>query len=139
MKQAIHTGEPISWRKTYQYWAEGEKQAEIADKDNQGPIHLISGGDDQVWPADFLSEKIITRLKEHNHPYYFEHINFPKAGHSFAAPGFPTTQSVVSPFGNGKLLLGGTPKDNSQAQFDAWQRVVDFFNESLTASSDCCV
>lgn len=136
LKQAIHTGEPISWRKTYQYWAEGEKQAEIAVEDIHGPILLISGGDDQLWPADLLSEKMIIRLREHNHPYCYEHINFPKAGHSFVAPGFPTTQSVVSPFGNGKLLLGGTPKDNSQAQFDAWQRAVDFFSEFLTTSSD---
>lgn len=136
LKQAIQTGKPISWRKTYQYWAEGEKQAEIAVEDIQGPILLISGGDDQLWPADFLSEKVITRLKEHNHPYNFEHINFPKAGHSFSAPGFPTTQSVMSPFGNGKLLLGGTPKDNSQAQSDAWRRTVAFFNEALTSRLD---
>lgn len=136
LKQSIDTGEPISWRKTYQYWAEGEEKAEIAVEDIQGPILLISGGDDQLWPADFLSEKVINRLREHNHPYYFEHINFPKAGHSFAAPGFPTTQSVVSSFGNGKLLLGGTPKENSQAQFDAWHRAVGFLSECLTPSCD---
>lgn len=136
LKQAIHAGEPISWRKTYQYWAEGEKQAEVAVEDIHGPILLISGGDDQLWPSDLLSEKMITRLREHNHPYCFEHINFPKAGHSFGAPGYPTTQSVVSPFGNGKLLLGGTPKDNSQAQFSAWQKAVDFLSESLTSNSD---
>ncbi|MEK5068692.1 acyl-CoA thioesterase/bile acid-CoA:amino acid N-acyltransferase family protein [Sporosarcina sp. FSL K6-1508] len=135
--QALHSGEPISWRETYQYWAEGEKQAEIAVENIQGPILLISGGDDQLWPADLLSEKVITRLREHSHPYYYEHINFPKSGHSFVAPGFPTTQSVVSPFGNGmKLLLGGNPKDNSKAQFDAWQRLKVFFNKYLTTSSD---
>ena len=128
----MHIGKPISWRKTYQYWAMGEKHAEIKVEDIHGPILLISGGDDQLWPADLLSEKVITRLKEHNHPYYYEHINFPKAGHSFVAPGLPTTQSVVSPFGKGmKLLLGGNPKDNSRAQFDAWQSVKVFFTKYL--------
>jgi dienelactone hydrolase len=137
LNQAIHAGEPISWRKTYQYWAKGEKQAEIAVEDIQGPILLISGGDDQLWPSDLLSEKVIARLKEHNHPYYCEHINFPKAGHSFAAPGLITTQSVVSPFGEGmNLLLGGTPKDNAHAQFDAWKSVKAFFNKYLTTNSD---
>ncbi|HLR68836.1 MAG TPA: acyl-CoA thioesterase/bile acid-CoA:amino acid N-acyltransferase family protein [Virgibacillus sp.] len=135
LKQAVHTGEPISWRKTYQYWAKGEKQAEIAVEDIHGPILLISGGDDQLWPADLMSERMITRLTEHNHPYYYEHFNFPKAGHAFVTPGFSTTQSVVSPFGNGKLLFGGTPKDNSHAQFEAWQRTVDFFSEYLSTSS----
>lgn len=136
LKRDIHNGEPISWRETYQYWAEGEKQAEIAVEEIQGPILLISGGDDQLWPADILSEKINNKLRDHSYRYRFEHINYPKAGHSFAAPGYPTTQSVVSQFGNGKLLLGGTPKDNAQAQLDAWQKTVDFFSESLISSSD---
>lgn len=30
-----------------------------------------------------------------------------------------------------KLFLGGNPKDNAQAQFDAWQRVKKFFNKHL--------
>ncbi|MGN7479535.1 acyl-CoA thioesterase/bile acid-CoA:amino acid N-acyltransferase family protein [Solibacillus silvestris] len=135
INQARQMGEPISWRKTYQWWAEGEKQAEIPVEGIQGPVLLISGGDDQLWPADLLSEKVMARLKEHDHPYPYEHINFPKAGHSFAIPGFPTSQSVSSPFGNGKLLLGGTPKDNSQAQFEAWENVKVFFHKYLTASS----
>lgn len=135
INRAMQSGEPISWRKTYQWWAEGEKQAEIPVEDIQGPVLLISGGDDWLWPADLLSEKVITRLKEHNHPYTYEHINFPNAGHSFGVPGFPTSQSVVSLFGNGKLLLGGTPKDNSQAQFEAWENVKVFFNKYLTVSS----
>lgn len=131
LNQAIKSGVPISWRKTYLYWAEGENQAEIAVENINGPILLISGGDDQLWPADILSEKVMTRLKEHNHPYFYKHINYPKAGHSFVIPGLPTTQSVISPYGNGKLLLGGWPKVNSEAQFDAWSRTVEFFSESL--------
>lgn len=133
LKQAMQTGEPISYRKTYQYWAEGEKRAAIAVEDIQGPVLLISGGDDQLWPADVLSEKVISRLKEHNHSYHYEHINFPNAGHSFTAPGYSTAQSVTSAFGGNKLLLGGTPKDNAQAQFDAWYRMIGFFNDSLNA------
>ncbi|MEG0472889.1 MAG: acyl-CoA thioesterase/bile acid-CoA:amino acid N-acyltransferase family protein [Solibacillus sp.] len=137
VNEAKHTGQPISWRETYQYWAKGEKQAEIAVENIQGPILLFSGGDDQLWPADLLSEKVITQLREHSHPYFYEHINYPNAGHSFGAPGFPTTQSVISPFGNGmKLLLGGNPKDNSQAQFDAWEKMRGFFSKYLTTSID---
>ena len=132
LNKARQTGEPITWRETYLYWAEGEKQAEIAVENIQGSVLLISGGDDQLWPADWLSEKVITRLSKHNHPYYYEHINFTNAGHAFVTPGFPTTQSVVSPFGNGmKLLLGGNPKDNAHAQFEAWQRVKEFFRKYL--------
>jgi len=134
VNQAIHTGAPISWRKTYLSWAEGEEQAEIAVENINGPILLISGGDDQLWPSDLLSEKVITRLKKHKHPYYYKHINYPNAGHSFVVPGLPTSQSVTSPYGKDSLLLGGTPKDNSQAQFDAWQRTVDFFKEFLDLS-----
>lgn len=135
IEYARHRGEPISWRKTYHCWAKGEKHAEIAVEDIEGPILLISGGDDQLWPADLLAEKMITGLKEYNHPYDYEHRNFPKAGHAFAIPGLPTSQSVMSPFGNGKLLLGGTPKDNAKAQYHAWEHVKVFFNKHLTSSA----
>lgn len=131
LEQTRHAREPISYRKTYQYWAQGEKRAEIAVEDIQGPILLISGGDDQLWPSDVLSEKVISRLKEHNHSYRYEHIQYPDAGHSFSVPGYSTAQSVITPFGSGNLLLGGTPKDNAQAQFDAWYRMIGFFNDSL--------
>ncbi|QTD43296.1 acyl-CoA thioester hydrolase/BAAT C-terminal domain-containing protein [Sporosarcina sp. Te-1] len=113
-----------------------KQRAEIAVENINGPILLISGGDDQLWPADILSEKVITRLKEHSHPYYYKHINYPEVGHSFVVPGLPTSQSVISPYGTGRLLLGGLPKDNAQAQFDAWQRTVDFFREFLTPNYD---
>lgn len=135
INDARQMGEPLSWRKTYLSWAEGEKQAEIAVEHINGPILLISGGDDQLWPADILSEKVISRLREHDHPHSFEHIHFPRAGHAVGIPGLPTTQSVVSPFGKGSLLLGGTPKDNAQAQYDAWKKVKEFFNAYLGVRS----
>lgn len=129
--ESIQKREPISWRETYQYWAEDEKHAEIAVENCNGPILLISGGDDQLWPADILSERVIARLKEHNFPYDYKHIHYPKAGHSFAVPGLPTSQSVKTPYGKGSLLLGGTPRENAQAQFDAWQRTVEFLKDAL--------
>lgn len=135
IQQAKQAGKPISWRKTYHFWAEGEKEAEIEVENIKGPVLLISGGDDQLWPSDVLSEKVITRLKEHNHPYDYEHINYPEAGHSFGPPCLPTTQLVL-PYGDGiQLLFGGNPKDNAHAQFDAWQRVKVFFDQHLADSS----
>lgn len=128
LDHAREQGKPISWRKVYQSWAEFEEAAEIPVENIQGSVLLISGGDDQLWPADLLCEKVINRLKEHKHSYTYEHINFPRAGHSIAIPGFPTSQSMVS---SGKLLLGGTPKDNSQAQFEAWENVKAFFKNEL--------
>lgn len=131
VEKARQIGEPISWRKTYQFWAKGEEQAEIAVENSKGPILLISGGDDQLWPADLLSEQVINRLRRHGYPYDYRHINFPKAGHSFGVPGLPTSQATRTPYGNGNLLLGGTPKDQATAQFDAWKSVVAFLKKSL--------
>lgn len=127
----MQMGEPISFKESYRYWAEGAKEAEIAVEHIHGPILLISGGDDQLWPSDWLSEKVIARLKEHRHPYDYEHIHYPEAGHSFTAPGLPTTYSTVTSFGGMKMLLGGTPKDNAQAQYDSWQKIKTFFDEYL--------
>lgn len=137
----MQMGEPIAFREPYHYWAKGAKEAEIAVEKIHGPVLLISGGDDQLWPSDMLSERVVSRLKAHDHPFPYEHICYHVAGHSFTVPGLPTTKSVESPFGGMKLLLGGNPRNNAQAQFESWQRVKAFFNSHLgkqrRSNSDC--
>src|SRR5699024_1351352 len=74
IKQGSHKEDPISWRTTYHTWAEVGEQAEIAVEAIQGPVLLIPGGDDHLWPANLLPEKVITRLRKYDHPYDYEHF-----------------------------------------------------------------
>lgn len=128
----VQTETNIVYRDWYLNVAEGEKEAEILVEKIQGPVLLISGADDQLWPADVLSERAINRLCENQHPFYYEHITFPYAGHAFGVPGLPTTRSTEVSFHHGrKLLLGGHPAENAQAQRAAWDKVKDFFTTHL--------
>ncbi len=50
------------------------KSAEIQVENINGPILIISGKNDEQWPATSMSNKIIERLKKMNFKYYSEHV-----------------------------------------------------------------
>ncbi|MBO9491997.1 hypothetical protein J7384_16675 [Endozoicomonas sp. G2_1] len=58
------------------------QRALIKVEDINGPILLISGEKDQVWPSTEMSEKVILRLKDNGFSYPFKHIVVPGGNHS---------------------------------------------------------
>jgi pimeloyl-ACP methyl ester carboxylesterase len=48
--------------------------AEIPVENINGPILILSGKNDEEWPATAMSNRIIERLKENNFKFYNEHI-----------------------------------------------------------------
>jgi len=50
------------------------KNAEIQVENINGPILILSGKNDDQWPATSMSNKIIERLKKNNFKYFNEHI-----------------------------------------------------------------
>ncbi|MEL6537564.1 MAG: acyl-CoA thioester hydrolase/BAAT C-terminal domain-containing protein, partial [Bacteroidota bacterium] len=61
--------------------AEAVKKAEIQVEHINGPVLLLSGKNDDQWPAPEMSEQIIRRLEEHNFSHYFTHIRL-DGGHA---------------------------------------------------------
>lgn len=57
--------------------------ASIKVENTNGPILLFSGEVDHMWPATFMGELIIQRLKEHNFPYEYHHYHYKNVSHSF--------------------------------------------------------
>jgi len=53
---------------------------EIEVENINGPILLLSGKDDDQWPATKMSNRLMERLKENNFKYYNEH-NILDGGH----------------------------------------------------------
>lgn len=89
-----------------------------------GPILLLSGVDDQIWPSTFMAELLVARLHIAEFPFSYEHLAFPKAGHGIAEPpGHPTIQL-------GKRL-GGTGPGNHQARKEVWSNLKAFFSNAL--------
>jgi len=98
-----------------------------------GPILLISGGGDQVWPAAEMSEAILSRLKQNHFPHAAEHLRYPYAGHMLRYPFLPTTPrfSRHAHLRNAKFAYGGTAEADAAAEADAWRRAVAFLQKSL--------
>ncbi|MCA1730732.1 MAG: dienelactone hydrolase family protein, partial [Actinobacteria bacterium] len=60
--------------------------ASIAVEKINGPVMVISGTDDQLWPSTRLSEMVIERLEAHDHPFPYEHLRYEGAGHMIIMP-----------------------------------------------------
>jgi dienelactone hydrolase len=107
------------------------ERATIPVEKIQGPILLVSGKDDQMWPSSELAEIAMRRLKEHAHAFRFEHLSYDGAGHGIYIPYSATTQiTFVHPVDGVQYTAGGTPRCNAEAGADAWRHVLAFLEES---------
>lgn len=92
----------------------------------RGPVLLLVGADDRLWPSPAYARAIMARLDRNGDPYLHQDLVFPGAGHIVGAA-FPygiAPVSVTTPIGT--LQLGGTPFRNSVAETSAWQDVLAF-------------
>ena len=53
---------------------EAVREATIPVERINGPVILISGNDDAMWPSTRYSEMVMERLAEHGHPYPDQHL-----------------------------------------------------------------
>ena len=51
-----------------------EEAATIPVERIDGPVLLISGGDDAMWPSALMAGKVAARLAAHHHPYPVENL-----------------------------------------------------------------
>ena len=86
-------------------------RAAIPVENIRGPILLISGGDDHLWPAAEMSEAIVARLQRHGSTYAAEHLHFAHAGHMLRYPYLPVTarHSRNKHLRGARFSFGGTP------------------------------
>ena len=112
---------------------EAVSRAAIPVENIRGPILLVSGGDDHLWPAAEMSESILVRLKRHNFAHAADHLHYPRAGHMLRYPYLPTTcRASRNPhLRNAKFSYGGTPAADAEAQADSWPRAIAFFQNHL--------
>lgn len=111
---------------------EAVTRAQIPVERTRGPILLISGGDDHVWPASHMAEMICARLRARNFSHSVEHLHYPKAGHELRYPFLPTTARTTRPAGlKFAIFFGGTTEADAEAQKGAWQRTLALFRNTL--------
>jgi len=84
-------------------------------------VILLSGGNDQFWPATAMANKIEQRLTAKEYKYDVKHVDFPDAGHGFLIP-FATEaekKQILSNMNNMIAHFGGT---------------IEAFDEAMTKS-----
>jgi dienelactone hydrolase len=106
--------------------------AAIAVERIRGPVLLISGEDDRLWPSPVLAEIAAARLAAHKRAV--THLRYPGAGHMIGPVGLPATaNTILHPLRGQTMALGGTPAGNAAAAADSWPRVLKFLRTALVA------
>jgi dienelactone hydrolase len=127
---------PVMFRNLFRAGLRNRKavaRAAIPVEQIRGPIMLVSGGDDHVWPATEMCESIVARLADHRFPHAVEHRNYPHAGHMLRYPYLPATsrQSRNRHLRNARFSFGGTAPDDAEANADSWRCAIAFLHSSL--------
>lgn len=86
------------------------------------PLLLLSGGQDQMWPAFAMASDIVSQIKAAHPDAVVEHLSYPNAGHAVLGRPFNPDDPKVQ----GLLQLGGTLEGNLQARTEGWPRVIEF-------------
>jgi dienelactone hydrolase len=99
-------------------FAKAPVESQIAVEKINGPILLLSGKNDLLWPSATMADAIEARLAKHNFKYKVFNRQWENVGHHVAGvPNRPTADSVP---------LGGTAQTIAKAQFEAWREIIAF-------------
>ncbi|MBV9423815.1 MAG: acyl-CoA thioesterase/BAAT N-terminal domain-containing protein [Solirubrobacterales bacterium] len=89
----------------------------------EGPVLLISGGDDQLWPSDTYAAQIMSGLGSDRAIH--QHLNYPDAGHIVLD--VPYTPPVIeTPGPRGRINLGGSAAADEAAHLSDWPATINF-------------
>jgi len=116
--------DPIKWTIHYSYrLRSASADARIPIEDVEGPIMLVAGGDDQLWPSARMAEDLMHRREAAGGHPGDQMIIYPEAGHLIGKSYLPSGSTRI---GRGSMETGGSPSGNARAQADAWPRVLAF-------------
>ena len=125
--------DPVVLRPTFAAPAARPEAAAVIPVERiHGPLVLISGGDDQLWPAGLLADLVVRRLGAHGQAVRVRHLHYPAAGHlAGRPPGLPAVPPAPPhPADGRRYLLGGTGAADAASGADAWPQVVDFLRQA---------
>ncbi|UCG75220.1 MAG: acyl-CoA thioesterase/BAAT N-terminal domain-containing protein [Gemmatimonadota bacterium] len=115
---------------THLYRASLDDEAAVAEalipvERINGPVLMVSGGNDLLWPSTLMAERIVDRLEGSGGRA--THLYYEGAGHAIGRPFRPTTGLSATP----NFALGGDAAAYAAAERDSWPRVLRFLRESL--------
>jgi dienelactone hydrolase len=99
-----------------------------------GPILLLSGKDDQLWPSDIFASRVVDRLNARGFSHPIEHYSYEDAGHGITRPYVVTSdvrQTRIHPISKRPITPGGTPEGQARANVDSWEKLLAFLDRYL--------
>lgn len=89
---------------------EAVSKAAIKVENINGPILLLAGNADTMWPSGQMCKMIIKRLDENKFPHWYKLFSYEDAGHTL----------------NDGYMMGGTVEGNKNAKINSKQMILDF-------------
>jgi dienelactone hydrolase len=114
-----HFFNPLDSRALYKFYDRSLAQKEAAAlaaipvEKIHGPVLLLTGRDDRLWPSTEMGDRIRDRLKAAGFPYKFEHIAYQNAGHTL----------------NESAPVGGTMEGNRAARIASRAKILEFLQQ----------
>jgi dienelactone hydrolase len=109
------------------------ERASIEVERIDGPVLLISGGRDALWPADRFGDDVLRRLRVHGHRYPVRHLRYADAGHFVCFPyGLPSLPPMTRLGVHPRLTIdfGGTAAANAAASRESWAEILGFLADA---------
>jgi dienelactone hydrolase len=104
------------WRELFELsltQTDAVEKAVIKVEQINGPILILTGQKDILWPSSQMGDMIIKRLKENKFPHWYKHYAYENAGHGL---------------NENYLFLGGTKDGNKNARIDSEKRIFAFLS-----------
>jgi dienelactone hydrolase len=121
-------GQPLRPAVHYRYRMrdpEAVARAVIHVEQIKGPIMLVAGDADDLWPSGEMARQIRARRSAVGADRRDITLIYPAAGHRITKAYLPAGATRIA---GGRIETGGTPRANSAAQADAWPRVLRFLS-----------
>jgi dienelactone hydrolase len=91
----------------------------------KGPVMLVAGNADDLWPSGEMALALSDRLAAERGRVGDTVLIYPQAGHRIGKSFLPAGSTRIA---NGRLETGGSARANAVAQADAWPRVIRFLS-----------
>jgi dienelactone hydrolase len=99
----------------------------------RGPVLLVAGDDDQLWPSLLMARQIMERRAARGGHVDDRLLAYAGAGHLIGKSFLPAGSTRIA---GGRIETGGRPAANARAQADAWPRVVQFLKGAADAEGE---
>jgi dienelactone hydrolase len=105
--------------------------ADIPVEQINGPVMLICGKLDALWPSCRMSAQVIARLEANKFQHAFQLLEYADGGHSV----FGSSVAREGPDSGSREGMGGGPASNHAARIDSWPKAVTFIDAALKSGS----